>query len=71
MSEQTNSGAGNQEPDPATAENPPRDISAGDAARDPEGSASHRADRMETGVGGKEPNADPSMPAMDAGDQGG
>lgn len=70
MSAQANSGAGNQEPDPATAENPPRDIAAGAEKRDPEGSASHRADRMDTGVA-QEPNVDPGSPAMNPGDQGG
>jgi hypothetical protein len=33
LDEQTNLGAGNLEPDPATAENPPSDISAGDEKR--------------------------------------
>lgn len=33
--QEKNLGAGNQEPDPATAENPPRDIKAGDEKRDP------------------------------------
>ena len=70
MSEQTNSGAGNQESDPATAANPPSDIKAGDQKRDPEGSASHRADRMDTGVA-QEPNAESGSPAMNPGDQGG
>ena len=70
MSDQTNFGAGNQEPDPATAENPPSDISAGDQKRDPEGSPANRADRMDTGVS-KEKNVDPSSPAMHPGDQGG
>ncbi len=31
--DQTNLGAGNKEPDPATAENPPSDTSAGDKKR--------------------------------------
>ena len=33
LDEQTDLGAGNAEPDPATAENPPSDISAGDKKR--------------------------------------
>ena len=60
----------NQEPDPATAENPPSDIGAGDQKRDPEGSEEHRADRMETGISTEE-NIDPESPAMHPGDQGG
>jgi len=34
LDEQTNLGAGNAEPDPVTAENPPSDISAGDEKRE-------------------------------------
>jgi hypothetical protein len=70
MSEQTNLGAGDQEPDPATAENPPSDIKAGDQKREPEDSGSHRADRMDTGVS-QEKNVDPASPPMNPGDQGG
>lgn len=33
--EDLNLGAGNEEPDPATAEDPPADLRAGDAKRDP------------------------------------
>lgn len=33
IGEQSNLGAGDQEPDPATAENPPSDIEAGDQKR--------------------------------------
>lgn len=33
--EQANLGAGEEEPDPATAEDPPSDISAGEEKRDP------------------------------------
>ncbi len=35
--EQLNSGAGNDEPDPATAESPPDQIRAGDAKRETKG----------------------------------
>lgn len=69
MSEQTNLGAGNLEPDPATAENPPSDIKAGDKARDQTESASNRSNRMDTGVS-REKNIDPESPAVQAGDQG-
>lgn len=34
VDKQMNTGAGNAEPDPATAENPPSDIGAGDKKRD-------------------------------------
>ncbi len=34
--EEKNLGAGNKEPDPATAENPPSDLGAGDEKRDPD-----------------------------------
>jgi hypothetical protein len=70
MSGQTNLGVGNQEPDPATAENPPRDIRAGDHAREPEDSAAHRSDRLDAGIS-PEKNIDPQSPAMPAGDRGG
>ncbi|MGH3913043.1 MAG: hypothetical protein ACRDTC_06490 [Pseudonocardiaceae bacterium] len=33
--EDLNLGAGNEEPDPATAENPPSDLQAGDSKREP------------------------------------
>lgn len=34
--EETNLGAGNEEPDPATAENPPADLRSGDEKREKE-----------------------------------
>jgi hypothetical protein len=46
--DQLNTGAGNAEPDPATAENPPSDMSAGDQKR-PTGSGP--ASAPEAGVG--------------------
>jgi hypothetical protein len=49
VDEETNLGAGNQEPDPATAENPPSDISAGDEKRDKTESGPESA--TEAGVG--------------------
>lgn len=49
LPDQTDSGAGNQEPDPATAENPPSDIEAGDAKRGQEGAG---PDRPATKAGG-------------------
>ena len=55
-------GSANTEPDPATADNPPSDIKAGDQARDPEGSAAHRSDQRDAGI------SDDDVPA---GDQGG
>ena len=58
-----------EEPDPATAEDPPSDIRAGDQKRDPEGSEAHRADRMDTGISQQE-NIDPESPPMHSGDQG-
>lgn len=72
MSEQTNRGAGNQEPDPATAENPPNDIRAGNQVRDSEGGAGeeHRSDRLDAGIS-QEKNVDPQSPSMPTGDQGG
>ena len=70
MNEQTNLGAGNQEPDPATAENPPSDIAAGDKIRDTAESPSHRSDRLDTGIS-QEKNIDPESPVMPSGDQGG
>lgn len=69
MSEQPNPGAGNEDPDPATAQDPPSDTRFGDQKRDPEGSEAHRADRMDTGVSQQE-NIDPESPAMHPGDQG-
>ncbi len=47
---QTNLGAGNNEPDPATAENPPSDLRSGDKKRDASGSESP----TEAGVGGSD-----------------
>lgn len=70
MSEQTNLGAGNQETDPATAENPPSDIKAGDKVRDKTESPSHRSDRLDAGIS-QEKNIDPNSPVMPSGDQGG
>ncbi len=37
VDEAANSGAGNEEPDPATAENPPNQVKAGDEQRGKEG----------------------------------
>jgi hypothetical protein len=48
--EKANLGAGNQEPDPATAENPPRDIKEGDKKRENVGKG---PDPTGAGVGGK------------------
>jgi hypothetical protein len=70
MSEQTNLGAGNQEPDPATAGSPPSDIKAGDKMRDKTESPSRRSDRLDTGIS-EEKNIDPESPIMPSGDQGG
>lgn len=47
--EETNLGAGDEEPDPATAEDPPSQTSAGDKKRDTEGAPDTAA---EAGVGG-------------------
>jgi len=69
LQEQTNLGAGNQEPDPATAENPPSDIRAGDKERNPDESTASRSHRMDTGVS-REKNVDPESPTMHSGDQG-
>lgn len=69
LQEQTNLGAGNQEPDPATAENPPSDLKAGDKARPVHESAASRSERMDTGVS-REKNVDPESPAVHPGDQG-
>ena len=55
-------GRENTAPDPATADNPPQDIKAGDQARDPEGSAAHRSDQRDAGI---------SDDQMLTGDQGG
>jgi hypothetical protein len=55
-------GSGNTAPDPATADNPPQDIGAGDQARDPEGSAAHQSDQKDAGLSGDQ---------MPTGDQGG
>ncbi len=49
LHDQTDSGSGNQEPDPATAENPPSDIEAGDAKRGQTGAG---PDRPATKAGG-------------------
>lgn len=48
--QETNLGAGNTEPDPATAENPPDDLKAGDKKREKGGSGTESA--AEAGVGG-------------------
>jgi hypothetical protein len=69
LQEQTNLGAGNQEPDPATAKNPPSDTKAGDKARTTDESDTSRSERMDTGVS-REENVDPESPAMHSGDQG-
>ena len=45
----TDSGAGNEEPDPATAANPPADLKAGDKKREKEGAPDTAA---EAGAGG-------------------
>ena len=50
--ETTNLGAGNEEPDPATAQNPPKDVKAGDKKRENIGPGPDSA--AETGVGGKD-----------------
>jgi hypothetical protein len=50
LHDKTNSGAGNQEPDPATAENPPSDIEAGDAARGQTGAGADRPATKGEGV---------------------
>jgi hypothetical protein len=47
--EQTNLGAGNNEPDPATAETPSNEARAGDEKREKEGAPDTEA---EAGVGG-------------------
>jgi hypothetical protein len=47
----TDSGAGNEEPDPATAENPPADLQAGDQKREKEGAPDTAA---EAGAGGSD-----------------
>lgn len=47
--EETNLGAGNEEPDPATAENPPAEVKAGDKKREKGGAPDTEA---EAGVGG-------------------
>ncbi len=65
--EETNLGAGNQEPDPATAEAPPADLGAGDEKREPRDS--DPSERMDTGVS-REKNIDPESPPMHTGDQG-
>ena len=69
LQEETNLGAGNQEPDPATASDPPSDLKAGDAARTADESAASQANRMDSGVS-REENVDPESPAMHTGDQG-
>ena len=70
LHEETNLGAGNQEPDPATASNPPSDIRAGAEARTADESAASRVNRMDSGVS-REENVDSESPAMHTGDQGG
>jgi hypothetical protein len=47
----TNLGAGDEEPDPATAENPPNQVGAGDEKREKEGAPDTAA---EAGVGGSD-----------------
>ena len=72
LHEETNLGAGNLESDPATSENPPRDLKAGDQARptaEDESEAS-RSNRIDTGVS-REKNVDPESPTTHSGDQGG
>lgn len=69
LHEQTNLGAGNREPDPATSENPPSDLSAGDEVRGGESTAS-QSDRLDTGVS-REQNIHPQSPTTHPGDQGG
>ncbi|HEY3896615.1 MAG TPA: hypothetical protein VGL88_14775 [Pseudonocardiaceae bacterium] len=64
MGEQTNLGAGNQEPDPATAENPPSDVKAGAKKRDKTKGVS------DAGLS-QEKNIDPESPPTQTGDQGG
>jgi hypothetical protein len=49
IGEGTNSGAGNEEPDPASAGSPPAGVKAGDKKRDKEGAPDTEA---EAGVGG-------------------
>lgn len=49
VGEGTDSVAGNEEPDPATAESPPAELSAGDKKRNKEGAPDTEA---EAGVGG-------------------
>lgn len=49
MSEETNLGVGDQEPDPATDEASPESTGAGDAKREKEGAPDTEA---ESGVGG-------------------
>lgn len=49
--EKTNLGAGNTEPDPATAEAPPDELKAGDKKRRTTGAG---PDPTEAGVGGKD-----------------
>ncbi len=50
--EEANLGAGNQEPDPATAANPPDELRAGDKKRDKEGGEPDT--EAEAGVGGSD-----------------
>lgn len=69
LQEKINLGAGNKEPDPATAENPPSDVRAGEKARTTHESDASRSERMDTGVS-REENVDPESPAMHSGDQG-
>lgn len=52
VGKEKNLGAGNVEPDPATAENPPSDIRAGDKKRDKSGGEPESA--AEAGVGGSD-----------------
>lgn len=68
LQEETNLGAGNVEPDPATSENPPRDLKAGDQARPTDESEASRSARTDTGVS-REKNVDPASPVTHSGDQ--
>lgn len=51
VGEETNLGAGEEEPDPATAEDPPGQIRAGDKKRDKEGAPDTAAEAGTGGVG--------------------
>lgn len=51
VDETANLGAGDEEPDPATGENPPQDLKAGDKAREKTGAAETQ---VEAGIGGSD-----------------